>query len=111
MRQRDFRIGVTLPKKTIEAMGGGDKEKRDKAFSEILDAVLNSFTPPAIIEGAKFSRVQLCRWYGAGEMIFFKIDASLHGRKDKAIESIKIRGGRAYFNELIFKSIIKKFGA
>lgn len=111
MRQRDYRIGVTLPKKTIEAMGGADKEKRDKIFSKILEAVLDSFTPPTIVEGAKFSRVQLHRRYGAGKMIFFKIDASLHGRKDAAIASIKMRGGRAYFNELIFQAIIQKFGA
>ncbi len=110
MRQRDYRIGVTLPQKTIDAMGGENKEKRDKIFSKILEEILNSFVPPPIVEGAKFSRVQLRRRYGVGKMIFFKIDASLHGRKDEAIASIKMRGGRAYFNELIFKAIIKRFG-
>ncbi len=110
-RQRDYRIGITLPKATIDALLGVDKEKRDKTFSKILEGVLDTFTPPTTVEGAKFSRVQLSRRYGAGSMIFFKIDANLHGRKDEAIASIKMRGGRAYFNELIFKELIKKFGA
>ena len=112
LRKRDYRIGVVLPTATIEAMGGKNKELRDKNYSVVLSDILDYFTPPTIADGLSYSRKQISRTYKKPiQKIFFTVSLDLHKSKEQIIKGYNLVGIAAYVNDLVFRELIKRFGA